>query len=259
MSSQDISQEEQAVQEGSVHRKRSWIGIIITILVLSFFGYFAYRVVYYMTLINSGDIQAVRDSFSQYQTASNTLASIDIPQGLFEVETEDDPFFGSEDAGVVIVEFADFGCSYSQSSSFVMRAVMQSYQDQVKFIYRDFPMTDLHPVAQKAAEAGECANAQGKFWEYHDKLFQNQSDITEERLLVFAAEVNLDTIAFQQCLEEGLYADEVLEDYQDGIDAGVRGTPTFFLNGNRIAGAIPQSVLILLIENVLDDVSESVE
>ena len=253
MDSQIASQKNSASDSSQEHRKRGRLGIILTILVLLFLGYFSYRVVYYLSLISDGDIQAIQESFSEYQTFSRNLENVTIPQGLFDVATSDDPSFGPEDASVVIVEFADFGCVYSQGESYIVRALMQEYQDRIRFVYRDFPMTDLHPIAQKAAEAGECANAQGKFWEYHDQLYQNQSDLSEEQLVAYATKVNLDTEAFRTCLESGEFADEVLEDYQDGAQAGVRGTPTFFINGNRIAGAIPQSVLLLLIKNALGE------
>ena len=165
--------------------------------------------------------------------------------------TDNDPSLGSPDAKVTIVEFADFGCPYSRKSSYVIRALARKYGDEVRFIYRDFPITELHPQAKQTAQAANCAGDQDKFWEYHDKVYLNQNDLSDEKLVEFAEEINLDMDEFQSCFEEGAFTEEIDEDYQDGFDAGVRGTPTFFINGNRVPGSIPEDILDTLIQRIL--------
>jgi len=239
------------VIDTQLHRKRNWVAMILTFFVLAFLGYFSYRIIHFITLIRTGNIEALQTTFSRDQTASTTLANIALPQGIFQVVSQDDPFLGTQGASVTIVEFGDFSCTYSRDSSYIMRSLLQKYGDRIFYQFRDFPEADLHTLAQKQAEAAACAQAQGKFWEYHDKLFQNQNDMSEERLVSLALEVGLNQNTFVSCLEKGTSAQEVLEDYQAGVEAGVRGTPTFFINGNRIAGSIPQDTLELLIHNQL--------
>ncbi len=238
--------------EGQEHRRRGLIAIIATLAVLVLLGVFVFRVVYYTGLIRSGKFDPSSFSFMSEFSMSAALASQPVEDGTFDLATVDDPSLGKRTAAVTIVEFADFGCPYSQESSFVVRELALQYPDDVRFIYRNFPLSDIHPIAQKAAEAGECAQDQGKFWEYHDKLFQNQSSLTPDRFVEFAAELNMNVYQFKSCLDSDRYADEVLEDYQAGVEAGVRGTPTFFVNGNRIVGAIPKDLLDTVIQSILN-------
>ena len=230
--------------------KHNWLAVLITLVGLALLALFAWRVVYYSTRIQSGELFAAPSFLSSY-TASVATSSIPIPPGQFNLDTEDDPALGSTAAKVTIVEFADFGCPYSRQSSQVVRAAAAKYGDQVRFVYRDYPINELHPTAERAAEAGECAQDQGKFWEYHDKLYLNQTDLRDETFVRFAEELNMDVPAFERCLESGVYEDEVALDYVAGLDAGVRGTPTFFLNGNRVPGSIPADVLDSLIQRLL--------
>jgi len=230
--------------------KHNWLAVLVTFVVLAILAVFAWRVVYFATRIQSGEVFAAPSFLSSY-TASVATSAIPIPPGQFDLDTDDDPSIGSPDAPVTIVEFADFGCPYSRQSSLVIRAAALKWGDQVRFVYRDFPITELHPAAELAAEAGECAQDQGRFWEYHDKLYLNQTDLREETLVRFARELNMDVEAFERCLGSGVYKEEVAEDYAAGVAAGVRGTPTFFLNGNRVPGAIPADVLDSLIQRLL--------
>jgi len=237
--------------EGQIHQKRNWIGGIATAAILVLLGLFVWRVVYFANAIQSGEITPGSYDFTSAFTTSTALVSAPLPDGEFETATFDDPSFGASTAAVEIVEFAEFGCPYSRESSLVVRALAEKYPEDVFFVYRDFPITEIHPVAQVAAEAAECARDQEKFWEYHDKLYQNQSGLTEADLTIFADELNMDTTLFDFCLASGKYTDEVIEDYADGFEAGVRGTPTFFINGNRIPGAIPAEILEAIIESVI--------
>jgi len=170
----------------------------------------------------------------------------------FGIETTDDPFRGGIDANVVIVEFSDFQCPFCFESFPVIREIEQEYGDQIKIIYRDLPVSDIHPDAQKAAEAGECAHEQGNFWAMHDKMFINQSDLGVPALKKYAAEIGLNQVRFDNCLDNSSYAAEVNEDYWDGVAAGATGTPTFFINGTKWEGAIKFDDLKLIIDELLN-------
>jgi len=106
-------------------------------------------------------------------------------------------------------------------------------------VYRDFPLTSIHQFAQQAAEATECADDQGKFWEYHDKVFENQAAIDVDSLKGYAAELDLDTATFNDCLDSGKQSAEVEKDSQDAQSYGATGTPAFFINGQLVSGALP--------------------
>jgi len=183
------------------------------------------------------------------------------PVVVDNVSADDDPSWGPADAKVTIVEFSDFQCPYC--SRFVSQAypqIKQQYEGKVRFVFRDFPLSTIHPWAEKGAEAAGCANEQGKFWEYHDAIFQNQTALTEkystaaaaqpadaaaalaavvDTLKSTATDLGLDTAAFNQCLDSGARAQEIQKDYQDGISYGVQGTPAFYVNGLLISGAQP--------------------
>lgn len=237
--------------EQQVHKIRNIIGTVLTLVMLVLVGVFVWRVLYYAGAIRTGEINPESYNFAREYTTSSTLAAAPLPDGEFNVVTGDDPSLGNPNAPVEIVEFADFGCPYSQESSSIMRELALKYPNEVYFVYRDFPITEIHPIAQKAAEAGECADDQGFFWQYHDKLYQNQAGLDEDDLITFAEELNMNVETFEECLDSGQYTDEVIEDYADGFEAGVRGTPTFFINGNRIPGAIPADILELIVDSVV--------
>jgi len=153
---------------------------------------------------------------------------------------EHDPAWGPEDAAVVVQEFADFQCPYC--GKFALQTypqIKEAYGDKIRFVFRDFPLSSIHGSAQKAAEAGQCAQDQGLFWEFHDLLFENQSAISESDLRGYAQEVGADVNKFNDCLDSGRNAREVLADMQDGAKAGVTGTPAFLINDLLLSGAQP--------------------
>jgi protein-disulfide isomerase len=175
------------------------------------------------------------EAFADAAPGSGVLASVD------------DPSLGPDNAQLTIVEFADFGCPYSKEESYVITALAKQYPT-VKFIYRDFPLDDIHPGANLAAQAGECAHEQGAFWEYHDLLYRHSGEFTTTALIDYAEQLDLNTAQFTECLTSGAYRDEVLNDARDGVSAGVEGTPTLFFNGQKISGAIPYQTFVDLIE-----------
>ena len=148
---------------------------------------------------------------------------------------------GNLEAPVTIVEFSDFQCPYCQRAYPTVQSLLSKYPKQVRFSYRDFPLRDMHPQAQMAAEAGRCAGEQGKFWEFHDDLFTKANLLSKEDLAKHAATVGLDGDKFASCLDSGRYNDSIEKDVQDGIQAGVTGTPAFFINGILLSGSLPAS------------------
>ena len=173
------------------------------------------------------------------------------PAPTFDMQDlmDGDPSIGDPDAPVKIVEFSDFQCPFCKR--FVDQTkdlIFQEYGDAIYFEYRDFPLNSIHPSAQKAAEAAECAAEQGMFWEMHDTIFNNQSAIGVDSLKGYAADLGLDTAQFDSCLDTGKYAAEVQADLDDGQNAGVTGTPAFFINGIKVVGAQPFSVFKQIID-----------
>jgi protein-disulfide isomerase len=148
------------------------------------------------------------------------------------------PTRGPADAPVTIVEFSDYECPFCSRAESVVEQVMQTYGDKVRLVYRDYPL-DMHPNARIASEAASCAHAQGKFWEYHAKLFANQRALGEEKLKVYADEVGLDRAKFDECLRTKPFRAAIDKDLADGAKAGVNGTPAFFINGRMLSGAQP--------------------
>lgn len=170
---------------------------------------------------------------------------------------DNDPFLGNPDAPVTVVEFSDFQCPFCQRfHGETLPRIIDEYvkTGKVKFVYRDFPLSAIHGMAQKAAEAGECANEQGKFWEYHDLLFLRQDQLGVMNFIQWAGELGLDSDRFANCLESGKYSAEVEGDYRDGEAAGVKGTPANFINGRILEGALPFSKFQAIIEEELKKV-----
>jgi len=169
------------------------------------------------------------------------------------VSVDDDPVLGDQNAPVTIIEFSDFECPFcGRFFSNTLPQLTREYIDtgKVKLVYRDFPLS-FHPNAQKAAEAGECADDQGKFWEMHDKIFENQKAMSVVDLKSYAASLGLDTSEFNSCLDSGKHAKEIQKDISDGSKYGASGTPTFFINGIKLVGAQPFSAFQQIIESEL--------
>ena len=180
----------------------------------------------------------------------------DVPTRLI-VDHDNDPAIGPANAPITIIEFSDFQCPYCrQFSDQTLHQLITAYGDQIRFVYRDFPLSSIHAEAQKAAEAAECANDQGEFWSMHDRLFAGLQEWSRnpKSLDVFtqyAGEFDLDMDQFAECLNTGKYTEEVLADYQAGQAAGVTGTPSFFVNGRTLRGAVPLSMFQSIIDSEL--------
>ena len=148
------------------------------------------------------------------------------------------PTRGPADAPIQIVEFSDFQCPFCQRVGPALKQVFDTYGDRVHLVYREYPLPN-HPDARLASEAGLCANEQGKFWPYHDRLFANQRRLGGSDLRQHAVDLGLDARRFNACIDSHKYADHVEADVNAGNEAGVNGTPAFFINGRLISGAQP--------------------
>jgi protein-disulfide isomerase len=160
------------------------------------------------------------------------------------------PAKGPENAPVTIVEFSDFQCPFCARLIPTLEQVRQKYGDKVRLVFRQYPL-GFHQHAQKAAEASLCANEQGKFWELHDAMFQNQQALAVEALKAKAAELGMNAETFNACLDSSKFADEVQADFQAGTVAGVSGTPAMFINGRFISGAVPLDQITKVIDDEL--------
>jgi protein-disulfide isomerase len=199
---------------------------------------------------------------------SNNTVSVALPTAqptqanpVVQMDVGDAPTKGPKDAKVQIIEFSDFECPYcSKFVTDTMPQILQNYGDKVLFAFRNYPLpASMHPYAEKAAEAGECANDQGAFWQYHDLLFQNQSQLAAliqadatngvtqvvAQLKTYAGQVGMDTTKFNDCLDSGADAAKVTSDASAMTDALTKasvtrfGTPSFFINGKFVSGAYP--------------------
>jgi protein-disulfide isomerase len=158
---------------------------------------------------------------------------------------------GPQDARVVIVEFSDFQCPFCKTVVPTVKQVLERYPGQVKWVFRDFPIPGLHPEAARAHEAARCAGDQGKFWEYHDVLFERSPRHAPAQLKAYATELGLDGAAFGRCLDTGQHQQAVAADMEEGARLGVTGTPTFFVNGRMLVGAQPAPAFHRLIDSEL--------
>ena len=162
--------------------------------------------------------------------------------------TDDDPSLGPTNAPVTIVEFGDYQCPYCQIwHDRVLPQLLSLYPDQIRYVYRDFPLGG-HPEALPAAIAANCAAEQDAFWRFHDALFSMTYGLNDEAYRRYAANLGLATDRFAECLDSERARQEVLEDYRAGIRLGVQSTPTFFVNSTMVVGAQPLEVFQKLIE-----------
>ncbi len=145
---------------------------------------------------------------------------------------------GNPNAVVTVVEFGDFECPVCRPEEKVMRQLRAEYAKEIRFVFRQFPLTRIHPLALRAAEASECAAEQGRFWEAVDEIYARQTDLTEEGLHRDAADIGLDQTKFDQCMESGAVAARVRQDLKDGKALGVNATPTFFIGHHAVVGAL---------------------
>jgi protein-disulfide isomerase len=210
---------------------------------------------------------AMKDRIRQYLTNQNQFkaheAWLDALEAKYDADVSfepmrmdvtvasEDPKKGPESAPVQIVTFSEFQCPFCGRVRPTLDKVVSTYGDKVQIVFRDFPLP-MHAQAHAAAQAAQCANSQGKFWEYHDKLFENQRALMPENLKQYAQDVGLDGAKFASCLDSGEFRAEVDEDHVAGQRLGVTGTPAFFINGRFLNGAQPFEAFQAIIDDELD-------
>ena len=223
----------------TVKKTHLWVAMGLA-LILAFGGGLGVSWLYYRSETTSPQI-STENASRQTQQAS-----------VVQIDIDGRPYLGPEDAQVTIAEFTDYECPFcARHFRDTMPQLLREYDGDIKYVILNFPISRIHPFAQKAAEAAECAYDQNKFWEYHDVLFQNQRALDAPSLKIHAEEVGLDTDAFSACLDSGAKAPLVLDDLQDGQRYGVSATPTFFINGQRLIGARPFRSFQTLIDAAL--------
>jgi protein-disulfide isomerase len=144
---------------------------------------------------------------------------------------------GPATAAVTLVEYGDYECPYCGNAYPIVQALRRRLGARLRFVFRNFPLAEIHPHARHAAEAAEAAGEQGKFWEMHDALFENQSALEDEQLVATARRLKLDADRVAEALEAGTYTKRVRDDFRSGVKSGVNGTPAFFINGRRYDGS----------------------
>jgi protein-disulfide isomerase len=207
------------------------IAIVIASVIVSF------SIIYAANTIAGKDMFATGNSTNQDIQEENAPQQTPEESETVEVSVDDDPAIGSNNAKVTMILFSEFQCPFSgRFARDTFPQIKTDYIDtgKVKLVYRDFV---VHSTSQKAQEAAECANEQGKFWEMHDLLYQNQGALETDDLKGYASQLGLNTESFDSCLDSGKYESEVQKDTEDGRNYGVTGTPTFFINGKKFVGA----------------------
>ncbi len=175
---------------------------------------------------------------------------IDAPRRDVEIDSSD-PSLGRASAPVTLIEFSDFQCPFCQRVAPTIKKIRDTYGDKVRIVWKDFPLTQIHPQAFKAGEAAHCAGDQGKYWEYHDRLFANQGQLQPEELKQHAAALGLDAAAFNACLDSSKYGERVRDGVAQGTRLGVNSTPTIYINGRVLSGAQPYEAFVSVIDEEL--------
>jgi len=161
---------------------------------------------------------------------------------------ERDHVQGSADAPVTLVEYGDYQCPYCGRAYPIVKAVQNHFGPRLRFVFRNFPLSEIHPHAAQAAAAAEAAAERGKFWEMHDRLYEHQNRLAERDLVSYASELGIESQGFLERMQSAEMASRVEEDFMSGVRSGVNGTPTFFINGARYDGPWDYTDLVSAIE-----------
>jgi protein-disulfide isomerase len=198
-------------------------------------------------------LNAKREEFlKSLRSQAKVVVNLKPPPVLrVEVAVDGAPFKGPAKATVTIVEFSDFHCPFCRRVIPTLAQLESKYGEKIKLVFRDFPIENLHPGATKAHEAARCANEQGKFWTYHDKLFAAPPKSSPEIFKALAKEVGLDVASFENCFDGGKYQTDIKKDIEEGNRVGVTGTPAFFINGRLVSGAQPLEAFSRIIDDEL--------
>ncbi len=192
----------------------------------------------------SGNLAAAADT-------GNDVVPAPAAAGKLAAVTKNDHIRGDIDAKVTVVEYSDYECPFCERHHPTMLQIVEEYGDDVAWVYRHFPLS-FHPEARPAALAAECANDQGKFWEFTDEMYLNQDKLGESYYETVAKDLGLNVSEFRDCIETEKYGDKVDADAASGRTAGVNGTPATFVNGQLVSGAVPFETFKQLIDAELE-------
>lgn len=202
-------------------------------------------------LENERRTEARQSLLADLQRSGPTVQiTLEPPRRPVEIRATD-PAQGDPSAPVTLVEFSDYECPYCLGVMPTLKRIREAYGDRVRLVWKDFPLTQIHPAAFKAAEAAHCAGDQDRYWEYHDLLFANQQALQPPRLVELAGELGLDTDVFRSCLDSDRHAVRVQEGVTQGTRLGVNSTPTTFINGRVLAGAHEYETFAAIIDEEL--------
>jgi protein-disulfide isomerase len=204
--------------------------------------------------LQSQRIAAQREAFIQsLRKAAKVAIRLEPPPVVrVNVSTDRAPVRGAVAAPVTIVEFSDFHCPFCKRVLPTLKQVEEKYGEKVKLVFRNYPLDQLHPGARRAHEAASCAHEQGKFWAYHDIVFEKSPGSSGDNLQAYAESVGLDLTRFDTCLRSGTPKAVVQKDVDEGGRLGINGTPTFFINGQLVSGAVPLETFVRLIDAELE-------
>ncbi|MBF8304902.1 MAG: Thioredoxin protein, partial [Acidobacteria bacterium] len=201
-------------------------------------------------MLRQSKVEQAREAYRRTLRAAADV-TIHLRAPKIEVSYDSSRVRGDPKAPITIVEFSDFQCPFCQRAHQVVKELLSKYPAQVKLAYRDFPLRQIHPQADAAAEAARCAGEQGKFWQFHDRLFESNRSLDLGAFADHAAAVGLDQPKFVDCLAADKFESQIEQDLQDGTRAGVNGTPGFFINGVMVTGAQPLAVFERVVQEEL--------
>jgi len=261
MEKQEYSELSQAETKSS--NKGLILGLIIAVGAGAFFAG--------MFFANTGSETVTKSEFDQaisrIETKIDNLQMVNTPLEIVKISKDDDPIRGDKNAPITIIEFSDYQCPFcARFHTQTLPVLLDEYinSGKVNLVYRDFPIQNIHPNALPAAVAAECADEQGRYWEYHDMLFENQNSWAGLEIgsavaafKQYAVDLNLSQDQFESCLDSGKYLEEIRKDLNDGRDYGVSGTPGFFIGNDQIgyvqvSGAQPFEAFKQIIDSQLN-------
>jgi protein-disulfide isomerase len=222
---------------GDVAMMATLVGVIVVVIV---------------SVLNQRELQRLRARVVQLETiAAAPTPKSALVNKVYEVDLATAPAKGVDTAPVTIAEFAEFQCPFCQNVNATLRQIEQRYTGRVRFVWKHLPLVSIHSHAMDASVAAEAARNQGKFWEYHDRLFANQKQLAADDLRRYAQELGLDLARFDKDRHDPALKVKVQEDMAEATALGVKSTPTFFINGRLVTGAMPFEIFATIIDEEL--------
>lgn len=238
--------------EDTVTFKRSHFYSVLTVLAFAAGVLLGYVVWGYGSTGNAALVAQSPQTAAQVAAGVETLVPTSQPQYVrYDVPSEGFHSLGPDDAPITLIEFSDYECPFCRRwQQEVYQPLLAAYPGKIKLVYRNLPLTSIHPDAMPAAEAAMCAGDQNAYWQYHDKLFASET-LGTDTYKQYAQELGLDMTAFNDCIENHKFQKAIQDDSDFAINLGVRSTPTFFVNGLAIVGAQPLEVFKQVIDKEL--------